>query len=29
LVLVSPRPISTSRLNTLLCLHLWPINPMV
>ncbi len=25
----SPRPISTSRLNTLPCLHLWPINVMV
>ena len=26
---VSPRPISTSHLNTLLCLQFWPINPMV
>src|SRR5690606_20804280 len=25
----SPRPISTSRLSTLLCLHVWPINPVV
>jgi len=25
----SPRPISTSPLNTLLCLHVWPINPVV
>ena len=24
----SPRPISTSLLNTLLCLHVWPINPV-
>jgi hypothetical protein len=27
---VSPRPISTSQLgNTLLCVHFWPINPVV
>ena len=25
----SPRPISTSQLHTLLCFHVWPINPMV
>ena len=25
----SPRAISTSRLNTLLCLHRWPINEVV
>ena len=25
----SPRPISTSQLHTLLCFHIWPINPMV
>jgi len=25
----SPRPISTSPLNTLLCLHVWPINPVI
>src|SRR5215475_3502811 len=25
----SPRPISTSQLNTLPCLHFWPINPVV
>ena len=29
LVVVSPRPISTSQLNTLRCVHFWPINPMV
>ena len=28
-VVVSPRPISTSHLNTLLCVQFWPINPMV
>ena len=26
---LSPRPISTSQLHTLLCFHLWPINPVV
>ena len=26
---ISPRPISTSQLHTLLCFHVWPINPMV
>ena len=26
---VSPRPISTSHLHTLLCFQFWPINPMV
>ena len=25
----SPRPISTSPLNTLRCVHVWPINPLV
>ena len=28
-VVTSPRPISTSQLHTLLCFHVWPINPMV
>ena len=26
---LSPRPISTSPLNTLPCVHVWPINPVV
>jgi hypothetical protein len=26
---ISHRPISTTRLNTLLCVHLWPINLLV
>ena len=28
-VLVSPRPISTSHLNTSRCVQFWPINPIV
>ena len=28
-VVESPRPISTSHLNALLCVQFWPINPMV
>jgi hypothetical protein len=28
-VVLSDRPVSTSQLNTLLCLHFWPINPVV
>ena len=28
-VVLSGWPVSTSQLNTLLCLHFWPINPVV